>query len=141
MQQTKDQLNIFFEQGLPGFEGLRNFLISRSFDNSPFYYLQSAEVDDVCFLLLNPFEITQSYEFDLPVPVQEMLEIKATSDIAVFNIVNVQKDLASATVNLQAPVVINVNKSKCMQVVLNDPSLSIREPLKNLLQGKVGRGC
>lgn len=141
MQQTKDQLNIFFEQGLPGFEGLRNFLISRPFDDSPFYYLQSAEVDDVCFLLLNPFEITQSYEFDLPVPVQEMLEIKATSDIAVFNIVNVQKDLASATVNLQAPVVINVNKSKCMQVVLNDPSLSIREPLKNLLQGKVGRGC
>ncbi|MCL5780243.1 MAG: flagellar assembly protein FliW [Clostridia bacterium] len=141
MQQTKDQLNIFFEQGLPGFESLRNFLVSRPFDNSPFYYLQSAEVDHICFLLLNPFEITQSYEFDLPVPVQEMLEIKATSDIAVFNIVNAQKDLANATVNLQAPVVINVNKSKGMQVVLNDPSLSIREPLKNLLQGKVGRGC
>ncbi|WP_003544001.1 flagellar assembly protein FliW [Desulfotomaculum nigrificans] len=137
---NQDQLNeakFLFEQGLPGFTHLRYFIISSPFEDNPFYYLQSVEEAEICFLIVNPFALTQSYEFDLPDSVSESLEIKSPSDIVVFNIVNVRGDLASATVNLQAPLVINIVNHKGMQVVLNDPGLNLREPLKNLLQGKV----
>jgi len=132
-------VKIIFEQGIPGFENLKEFFISKPFADSPFYYLQAAQQADICFLLINPFEITKAYEFNLPEPVQEVLEIKELSDVAVFNVVNAREGLDNATVNLQAPVVINVRGLKGMQVVLNEPTWQLREPLKNLLQGKVGQ--
>jgi len=129
-------VKILFEQGIPGFEYLRYFLISKPFEEYPFYYLQSAEEENICFLTLNPFELTKSYEFDLPSPAQEMLEINDLTDVLVFNIVNTRGDLNNATVNLQAPVIINIKKNIGMQVVLNDNQLNLREPLQNLLKGR-----
>lgn len=127
---------ILFPQGLPGFEDLRTFVISEVTE-TPFYYLESTEEPGITFLLVNPFAVTKSYEFEMPEMVKETLNTDTPADIAVFNIVNASQGLKQATVNLQAPVVINVRLSKGLQVVLNDPALNIREPLANLVQGAV----
>ncbi|CCO09152.1 flagellar assembly protein FliW [Desulforamulus hydrothermalis] len=140
-QTTANGVKITFEQGLPGFEELRAFYISKPLADSPFYYLQAAPPEDICLLLINPFEVTTAYEFNLPEAVLAVLEIKEPADVAVFNVVNARQGLANATVNLQAPVVINVRQQKGMQVVLNEPAWQVREPLSNLLQGKVGQAC
>ncbi|MEW6698712.1 MAG: flagellar assembly protein FliW [Bacillota bacterium] len=132
-------VKILFQQGLPGFEHLREFDISRPLSDSPLYYLQSTEETEICFIVLNPFELTKSYEFDLPNSVEDLLEIKNPTDVVVFNIINVRGGLREATVNLQAPVIINVNACKGMQVVLNDNAFNVREPLQNILQGKAGK--
>ncbi|SHK30448.1 flagellar assembly protein FliW [Desulforamulus aeronauticus] len=130
-------IEIFFEHGLPGFENLQHFSITRAFAETELYYLQSTEEPDVCFLCINPFQYTKQYEFTMPEPIQQALSIKRLEDVAVFNIVTINGDLEQATVNLQAPVIINISLSQGMQVVLNDPALHIREPLKSLLQGTV----
>lgn len=126
---------IVFEQGLPGFEQLRDFLISKPFEELPFYYLHSLDAKEVSFLTVNPFELIELYEFELPLKIQQSLEIFDLSDVAVLNIVNLNNGFNDATVNLQAPVVINVKKNKGAQVVLNNSNFNIREPLNNLLQG------
>ena len=127
---------ILFPQGLPGFEDLRNFVIS-SVAETPFYYLESLEDASICFLLLNPFELSKSYEFEIPSTVQELLQIENQNDVAAFTIVNTNQGLDKATVNLQAPVIINIATRRGLQVVLNDPSLNIREPIHKLVQGTV----
>jgi flagellar assembly factor FliW len=129
---------IFFERGLPGFEDLKHFTISRPFEEYPFFYLQSNDEEVVAFLTINPFEITKEYEFEISDAVQETLEITDLADVAVINIVNASNGLNEATVNLQAPVIINIKNQKGMQVVLNNQSLNLKEPLKNMLQGTEG---
>lgn len=140
MSQTRqEEKQILFKQGLPGFEDYKNFVISKPFEEYPFYYLNSTDSEEVSFLTINPFEITTAYDIELPETVQEVLEIKDPSEVAVFNIVNTSKGLPEATVNLQAPVIINATKSIGMQVVLNNPSLNIREPLKKMLERTGGK--
>lgn len=135
---SKEILDVkyLFPQGLPGFENLRTFVLFKPYEEYPFYYLNSEE-KDVSFLMINPFELTNTYEFELPLQCQESLNIKNISEVTVFNIVNAREGLDTATVNLQAPVIINIKKSVGMQIVLSDNNLNLKEPLKNLLEGMV----
>lgn len=135
----EQSISITFAQGLPGFENLRQFSLSHAFEGTELYYLQSCEEPDICFLCINPFHYTKGYEFVLPATTQEELAIKHLSEVAVFNIVTINGSLEQATVNLQAPVIINIALGKGTQVVLNDTVHNIRESLKNLLQGTVAK--
>lgn len=140
MEYTEINLSrITFEQGLPGFEQLKYFKVARPYKEYPFYYLNALEAEEVSFLVISPFDFKKSYEIDLPVSVQETLEIINTSDVLVFNIVNCLEGLSKATVNLVAPVVINAVKSKGMQVVLDESKFNIKEPLISFLQQSEGK--
>lgn len=116
---------IFFEDGIPAFENLKKFVIVKEQD-SPFYWLQSVEDKDIAFVIINPFEIKPDYEFDISDEVLKKLEIQSESDVAVFCIVVIPEDVKQTRVNLKAPIVINVNKRKGMQYLLDDERYPIR---------------
>ncbi|WPX07817.1 flagellar assembly protein FliW [Anaerocellum danielii] len=116
---------IFFEEGIPAFENLKKFVIIKE-DEGPFYWLQSVEDKDIAFVLINPFEIKPDYEFDIPDDVVKKLEIDSSQDVAVFCIVVIPEDVKQTRVNLKAPVIINVNKRKGMQYLLDDERYPIR---------------
>lgn len=116
---------IFFEEGIPAFENLKKFVIIKE-DESPFYWLQSIEDKDIAFVIINPFEIKPDYEFDLPDEVVSKLEIDSPQDVAVFSIVVIPEDVKQTRVNLKAPIIINVNKRKGMQYLLDDERYPLR---------------
>lgn len=116
---------IFFEEGIPAFENLKKFVIIKE-DESPFYWLQSIEDKDIAFVIINPFEIKPDYEFDLPDEVVSKLEITSAQDVAVFCIVVIPEDVRQTRVNLKAPIIINVNKRKGMQYLLDDERYPLR---------------
>ncbi|WAM33055.1 flagellar assembly protein FliW [Caldicellulosiruptor morganii] len=116
---------IFFEDGIPAFENLKKFVIVKE-DESPFYWLQSVEDKDIAFVLINPFEIKPDYEFDIPDDIVKKLEIESSQDVAVFCIVVISEDVKQTRVNLKAPVIINVNRRKGMQYLLDDERYPIR---------------
>jgi len=116
---------IFFEEGIPAFENLKKFVIVKE-DQSPFYWLQSVEDKDIAFVIINPFEIKPDYEFDLPDEIVNKLEITSAEDVAVFCIVVIPEDVKQTRVNLKAPVIINVNKRKGMQYLLDDERYPLR---------------
>ncbi|ADQ06807.1 protein of unknown function DUF180 [Caldicellulosiruptor hydrothermalis 108] len=116
---------IFFEEGIPAFENLKKFVIVKE-DQSPFFWLQSVEDKDIAFVIINPFEIKPDYEFDLPDEVVNKLEITSAQDVAVFCIVVIPEDVRQTRVNLKAPVIINVNKRKGMQYLLDDERYPLR---------------
>lgn len=124
---------IFFPRGLPGFEEWQEYDLYQTRPESPFYNLQCRAEPQVSFLLVNPFGFTRSYEFDLPETVRERLQIADMSDVAVFNIINPRNGLASATVNMQAPVVINIRCQLGEQVILEETRYSLRTPLQQLI--------
>lgn len=121
---------ITFKTGLPGLpEELKQFQLLAVEQNSPFYLLQSTSDKEICFILINPFPVFKDYEFELPEEDKTKLEIKEPKDITIFCIVNAAQGLKNATVNLLAPVVINITTGSARQVVLNDNRYNIRHPL------------
>ncbi|MUT65017.1 flagellar assembly protein FliW [Paenibacillus sp. NEAU-GSW1] len=127
LQYEKEQI-IVFEEGIPGFKEYRNYMIV-SEEDSPFQYLQSLEEGALAFIIVVPFDFVLDYEFVLSEKVKEDMAIQSERDIQVYNIVNVQGDLAAATINLAAPVIIHSSSRKGLQYILPDGHYSIYHPL------------
>lgn len=121
---------LFFPSGVPGLPPeLTRFELLFLAPESPFYFLQSLQDENVGFILVNPFFFFPGYEFDLPEEEAEALGLSSPKEVAVFCIVNASRGLRSATVNLLAPVVVNVTTGEARQVVLADSRYGLRHPL------------
>jgi len=130
---SRKQNLVNFPAGLPGLpKNLTRFEIIAPAQDTPFFFLQSRQDDHVGFILVNPFVLFPDYEFELPEEDARALAIERPEKAAVFCIVNAARGLQDATVNLLAPVVLNVASGSAAQVVLNDERYSIRHPLPRL---------
>ncbi|MGN7381502.1 flagellar assembly protein FliW [Paenibacillus sp. SAFN-117] len=128
----EDQL-IYFKQGLPGFEHLRQFVILQPDEQIPFSYLQSVEDGNISFIIADPFMFYPEYSFELPESTREELEIEDEKVVQVAAIISVREQLESATINLQAPLVINTAQKLGKQVILHD---SAYKPKHALIRNK-----
>lgn len=126
---TEKASSIHFPQGVPGFQELRDFVISAQGEDSPFYVMQSVEDEKVGFVLVNPFEVYRNYEIRLPESAIELLGVEKPEDVTVYAFVTLRQPVEESTVNLLAPVVVHSGKSLGIQAVLMDERLSIREKL------------
>ena len=107
---------IFFPQGLFAFEDKHHYVLIEQ--EHPLWHLQSTEESQLAFLVLNPFLFKANYEFKLSKKDQAELEIKKPEELAVFCITAIPGDIKKATVNLLAPLVINISLKKGKQIVL-----------------------
>ncbi|OPX94503.1 MAG: Flagellar assembly factor FliW [Pelotomaculum sp. PtaB.Bin104] len=128
----EEQNIITFREGLPGLPELRKFTLVALQDSFLFYFLQSVEDDNTCFILINPFDLFPEYEFDLPEAEIKKVDGLSPEDLAFFCIVNASEGFKNATVNLLAPVIVNTVNKLARQVVLNDSRYSVRHPLPQI---------
>lgn len=125
----QDEAIITFPQGLPGFEELRKFTLINIGDDIPFSYLQSVELGGLAFLVTNPFIFYPEYEFDLNETIKVELDIVKSEDVLLVSMVTIKDELKDATVNLLAPVIINVNTAEGKQIILHDSSYNTKHIL------------
>jgi len=127
--QVEEKDMIDFPSGIPGFDHLRKFVILQPEAAKPFAFLQSVEEKDLSFIVADPFEFYPGYEFTLAEADQQFLEVSAPEDVAVYCIVTAKTSLAEATMNLLAPVVINISKRIGKQIVLHCTGYKTKHPL------------
>ncbi|MFZ3590383.1 flagellar assembly protein FliW [Bacillus sp. DJP31] len=120
---------VVFENGLPGFEENKKFILLPLDTESPFLILQSLEERDLGFVVIEPFLTFPNYEFDLSESIVEKLQLEDKNDSIVFNILSIKEPFEQTTVNLQAPVIVNKNKRLGRQVILNDYKYNSRHLL------------
>lgn len=120
---------IFFEQGIPGFENLRYFTFEYVEGDLPMRLMKSVENQEVNLLVTSPFYFYPEYEWELSETMKDELSIKTEADIEIWSIITVPEDPAKSTLNLLAPVVLNINAKIGMQLILHDSSYSSRTPL------------
>lgn len=118
-----------FADGMPGFARLKRFLLIESPDLKPFSFLQSVEEPSISFPLLPPQSVDSEYHFELPKKDRESLDLERPEEAAVFCIVTIDEDPSQATINLFAPVVLNLPNRKAAQVILFNSSYSTATPL------------
>ncbi|ANC78598.1 flagellar assembly protein FliW [Fictibacillus phosphorivorans] len=129
---------LHFEQGLPGFEDEKQFVLL-PMEGTPFSTLQSVSTKELAFFTTNPFLFFTDYDFELVESVQKQLKIKEESDVLVQVILTIQEPLEKSTGNLQAPVVLNVKENLAKQVILTDNKYRTRhELLETSIVGQEG---
>ncbi|NEY72259.1 flagellar assembly protein FliW [Bacillus mesophilus] len=117
-QEIDENEIILFEKGIPGFLEEKKFVLLPYSDDSVFFILQSALTAGLAFVIADPFIFFKEYDFTLEDQVVHSLELTAEENVAVYVILTVQDPFQKTTVNLQAPVVINIEKRLGKQVIL-----------------------
>ena len=120
-----------FHHGLLGFQEYKEFILLPLDADLPLALLQSTEEVSIGFIVALPFAFKQDYAFDLSDEDKYDLQIEKEEDVLTYSIVTLQETFAESTINLLAPVVININKKIGKQIVLQDSKeYSLRFPIK-----------
>ena len=68
--------------------------------------------------LVNPYELRE-YSFDIPKNIQLLLSLNASSQVEVYCVLVLQKDLENSLVNFLAPIVLNHDNNTAAQIALS----------------------
>ena len=119
---------IIFEKSIPGFNDVKRFIL-KEIEGSSFKLLQSIDDVTVGFVVISPFQVEENYEINLSEEVIKTLEIKEATDVLLYSLVTLNSKVEKITVNLKAPVVINVNNKKAEQFIIDKAKYKIKHPL------------
>jgi len=108
---------IRFAEGLPGFQECRDWVLLADGRNAALAWLQSVDRPDVAFAVVSPRRYVPGYRLHVARRELEPLEFKDLQGVRVLVIVG--KSDRSITVNLKAPVVINLDRRLGRQVIAN----------------------
>ena len=117
---------IFFPEGIIGFEDCKRYDIVEEESNQPFFWLQSLDNKELGFIILNPKEFKKDYRVELSGSDKRVLKVQDGDECSVFSIVLVPDDSERMSANLLAPVIINKKDKIGRQVVLQDSGYSVR---------------
>lgn len=121
-------MDIIFKKGIPGFDSLREFIITDLEDNKKFKVLQSKE-SEISFVMTDPFEVYDNYEINLNDEIIKELEIKNPEDVLILSIITLGKTLETSTMNLKAPLVINIKNNLGKQYIMQNSKYETKHPL------------
>lgn len=119
-------LVIYFGKGIPGFEQAKKFIILGNEEDLPFRWLQSVDLPELAFVLVDPFLVKGDYQIDINDEIMGTLGIESAEDLNVFAIVVVPEDTSKMSMNLKAPVIINTKNNRGMQVALDTEEYGVR---------------
>lgn len=123
-------VGLSFTETMPGFPGHREFVLVPASGDGGLFWVQSMATEGPRFLAVAPHRYFPDYAPALPAPVRTELGLGA-GDPELFCLVTVPGgDVASATANLRAPLVVNWGTGQARQVVLADGGHPIRRPLR-----------
>ena len=120
---------ITFEQGLLGFEELKQFAIIDVEECLPFEWLVSVEDPIVAFPILNPTLLFSDYKPSLTKDDLVLLDIKKEMDVEMFCIVTLGETPENVTLNLKGPILINMKNKMGKQIVLTEDYYSLNQSL------------
>ena len=117
--EVNENQKISFPQGLFGFESFKEYVLMDS-EREPFFWLQSLDMEQVAFILINPFLFRPDYEMNIDNEDLNPIGITDPGKALIFSIVTVPADGGPLTANLQGPLVINRDNRVGIQAVLTD---------------------
>ena len=118
---------IHFPDGIPSFENVKKYtLLGSGTEESPFKWLQGVDDPTLAFAIVDPFEIKADYDVDLNNDVMKALKIEKPEDVLIYSIVVVPEDVSKMSMNLKAPIVINLENNLGAQVLLDTDKYNVR---------------
>lgn len=114
--QPQDEL--VFEQGLVGLENCRRWVVLTDAENPALGWLQSVEHGHVALGIVSPRRFVPDYQLRVDRDDLRSLDLDTVRDAEVVVIASRQP--SGLTLNLRAPLVINVERKRGCQVIAKD---------------------
>lgn len=117
-----EQENVIkFKEGILGFENKSEYVLILNTDPElPFHYLQSVEDSELMFIATSPHYFVSDYDFEIPDSVVEFLGIENPEDVMIYTLTVIPEETEKTSINLKAPLVINLKNKHAKQVVLDE---------------------
>lgn len=112
--------------GIPGFSDAKRFILLDHDDIRPFHSFQCVDVEELAFIIMDPFLFKADYTVDIEPYLKEMAwEDDAVEDLFLYVIINAtDPDPRKMTANLIGPLLINIKKNQGVQMMVNDRQYS-----------------
>jgi len=122
---------IIFPEGIPGFEDSKKYvLIGNESNEAVFFWLQSVDIPELCFVVTDPFMVYDGYGVDVEDEDVELLELTDPKKVLTLTIVVIPENINEIRVNLKAPILINMEKKLGKQIIQKNDNLPIRYYLR-----------
>lgn len=121
--------------GLIGFEAYTEYLpIPFHEDNDSLISLQCLEDETLSFILMNPFGLLNDYTPSLSGQDMKELDAETAEDLSYYVICVMRDSVAESTVNLKAPLVVNVRSRQARQVILDQSEYTFRHVIGDMIK-------
>ena len=126
---------VVFKQGLPGFERLRKFAVIALEDTRPIQWLVSLEDKEVSLPVIDPWMVRYDYHLDIPKNIVEYLNITKEDKVFIITVIRIPDSKPDTiTVNLAAPIIINLDNNKALQYIPEKSEYQLRHLVKEELE-------
>jgi flagellar assembly factor FliW len=120
---------IAFPWGIPGFANHRRWLVLTLDEQPGYVWLQSLDDLSTALPAANPWAIFDTYDPKLPGYAFVSLDVKNAADFTLLCVVVAPPDGGAMTMNLAAPIVVNLRSRNARQVLCDNPAYSANEPI------------
>lgn len=122
---------ITFEDGILGFDNLKQYTLLHVEECRPFLWLVSVDNPRVSFAILNPAPYFSDYNPTVSMDVEELasLGFSDIKSVETFCIVTLGKSATDTTMNLRGPLLIDMKKKIGRQIVKTEEYYSLHHPL------------
>ena len=120
---------IHLPDGLIGMPQLHNWLLLEMGDDVPMKWLQSLDRSDFGVPVSHAWLFHDNYEFDLPAAATRHLQTMDAVNLTVMVITTIHPGGVLVTGNLMAPLVIDTETRRGIQLTLDDQQWSLRQEI------------
>lgn len=103
---------------LLAFDKLDAFTFHLIEEDGPYGFLQSEDDENIGFVVASPFSFIKDYHFELEDKDREQLQLTSQEEALVLGIITMKEPFKDSTINLVAPIVVNVSTLSGLQLVL-----------------------
>ena len=135
---------IHFENGIVGFPDLQDFALihdSDQGDNAGIRWMQSIEEPAFAMPVMDPVTVKPDYNPEVDDEVLKPIGKLDPEEILVLVTVTVPKDLKKMSVNLRAPIIINVGERKAVQIIFEGDEYQIKFPIYDIIADRKKEGA
>lgn len=137
--EISDDKIILFEKGIIGFPDLKRFTLLHDEEkgtNVGIRFLQSLDEPAFAMPVMDPLLVKADYDPEVNDELLASAGNLTPDNILVLVTVTVPSDLAKMSVNLQGPLVINVEEHKACQIIVEGGEYPVKYPIYDILQAR-----
>lgn len=133
----EDDKVIIFDHGILGFPDLKRFALIHDIErgeDAGIRYLQSLDEPGFAMPVMDPTIVKPDYNPHVSEELLEPVGDITKEEILLFVTVTVPHDITKMTVNLMAPIVVNVQRKKACQIIAEEDGYSIKYAIYDILK-------
>ena len=137
--EIEDEKIIMFDNGIVGFPEMQRFAIVHDEEkgvNAGIRYLQSLDETEFAMPVMDPLAVMPDYNPEVEDELLKLIGDFNEENLLVLVTVSVPREIKKISVNLQAPIIINAEEKKGVQVILESGDYKVKYPIYDILQGQ-----